>query len=551
MMKGQIKKLLRWFNLLVILTIFGGTLILEIPHYPRIEGLSSDSGVFAYYGQQILHGRLLYRDIWDHKPPGVYYLNAAVFILLGQSTWAIWWLNVAWIWGAASLLYLFLGRLTGRAPAALASLLFLMLVMFPDFYSGGNLTEVYALIPQILTIGILAAYLASRKQAWILGLGLATGAAFIFKPTYVVLGLVTGAAGLFFDLWQKTYRRALGSLLAYALGAAILPGIIALYWASQGAFQDMIFAVFTFNFQYSQQGFEWYKFENTLANFKDRQPLATILAFCAAALVIYLYQNWRRSRNPEQRPVPNAVVNPAWEAQRTWVFACVFLALPIEIIQVSISGRNFWHYYLTPLPVMVAACAYLFMELSQAIHGPFRKKAWVTLLLVGLTVAFFAQPISLMVEKEHLSRKSLAVFLKYGFNQTLQPNDLERYILEHTGPTQSVLVWSVNPGINFMTDRRSPTRYASILPLLLAAPETPARYQQFMDDLTADPPALILVQPQSSSHIPYFGNPDDLICTDECNPIVVSGLVGLKHYVKEQYKLTAQIFGWEIYRRLN
>ena len=71
-----------------------------------------------------------------------------------------------------------------------------------------------------------------------------------------------------------------------------------------------------------------------------------------------------------------------------------------------------------------------------------------------------------------------------------------------------------------------------------------------MDDLTADPPALILVQPRSSAHIPYFENPAEKICPDGCGPEVLAGLMGVKQYVAGHYKLTTHIYDWDIYRRL-
>src|ERR1043166_2581740 len=37
-----------------------------------------DQGVFAYAGRVILRGGWPYRDVWDLKPPGIYYTYAAM-----------------------------------------------------------------------------------------------------------------------------------------------------------------------------------------------------------------------------------------------------------------------------------------------------------------------------------------------------------------------------------------------------------------------------------------------------------------------------------------
>src|ERR1051326_1095833 len=43
-----------------------------------------DEGVFLTIAQEILHGRLPYRDVFDHKGPAIYYLLAGVLALTGH-----------------------------------------------------------------------------------------------------------------------------------------------------------------------------------------------------------------------------------------------------------------------------------------------------------------------------------------------------------------------------------------------------------------------------------------------------------------------------------
>ena len=485
-----LRKSQQWILILVIVGIFGATLMLEIPHHPGVEGLGADSGLFAYYGQQILHGRLLYRDLWDEKPPGVYYVNAAALLLLGENTWAIWWLNVVWIATSASLLFLILSRLVGMAPAGLACLLFLLLAMYPGYFLGGNFTEVYALLPQVLAVGILANYLSSRKAGWVFALGAVTAAAFLFKPTYIALGSVAFLTGLFLDLCRKAFRGALLNIAAYAAGLALPLGLVALYWAANGVLQEAVFAIFTYNLLYAREGFSRETFDLTMTIFKSIPPISTAFIFSLASLAVFLGNNWRTLIHPGR-----AVVLPGGEvdrrARRVWVFAGVFAAIPLEIGLVAISGKNFGHYFLTPLPALAMACAYIFWEITSAVQISTRKTAWFALLVCTLTLAFFASTLKEMVVKERPTRSTLTSFWKYVFTGGTKPDELDQYILENSQPSQSVLVWSVHPNINFQTGRRSPTRYAFILPLLMQTPVTATMYQQFLQDLAADPPALI------------------------------------------------------------
>ena len=47
----------------------------------------SDAALFEYIGRTIARGHLLYRDVWDNKLPGVYYMNALWQLLFGERYW--------------------------------------------------------------------------------------------------------------------------------------------------------------------------------------------------------------------------------------------------------------------------------------------------------------------------------------------------------------------------------------------------------------------------------------------------------------------------------
>ena len=47
--------------------------------------ISGDTAIYAYYGRQIAAGQVLYRDLWDFKSPGIYYVFALIFKILPNS----------------------------------------------------------------------------------------------------------------------------------------------------------------------------------------------------------------------------------------------------------------------------------------------------------------------------------------------------------------------------------------------------------------------------------------------------------------------------------
>ena len=528
---------------LVCLAILLVTLILQLPHTPSFEEMGADSGLFAYYGQQILAGRILYKDLWDEKPPGVYYVDALAILIAGETPWSIWWLGLAWIAATTIILFLILYTLTGMIPALAAALVFLLTALYPDYYQRGNFTEVYALLPQVLAIAALAKYLSAGKSRWVFFLGMMTAAAFLFKPTYIAMGLAALIVILYLDLRTNTIRQALLHLANFSLGVAAPLAAVTLYFASKGALLAMWQAVISYNLVYAKQGFSLRSIYTTLSTFAVVQPMATVFTVSMASLVVFLILNWPKLIHP---PKAEQVVGKMDGNTRLWVFVGIFAVLPVEWALVSVSGKNFGHYFLTPLPAMTGAWAYLASEIIRSLRPGREKNIWPSLALSLLAVLSLGWFLKVAVT-EAPNKAQLNSFLKQHLSLSYTLNELEQYVLDNSSPAQPVLVWGLHPRINFVTGRRSPSRYAFPLPLLIASAGTGARFDQFMADLQAGPPALILAQPGSSVGIPFFGGDIGSVCQD-CPPEVRAGVLELRDFVDTHYTLTQSIWDWQIYK---
>ncbi len=86
-----------------------------LPNHPAGRDPAEDAGVFFYAAQRLLDGGAPYRDIWDHKPPGVYFVDAVGIALAGRT--GVWFVQVAFLVAAVLLGYRALRR-EFRATAA-------------------------------------------------------------------------------------------------------------------------------------------------------------------------------------------------------------------------------------------------------------------------------------------------------------------------------------------------------------------------------------------------------------------------------------------------
>jgi hypothetical protein len=218
----------------------------------------------------------------------------------------------------------------------------------------------------------------------------------------------------------------------------------------------------------------------------------------------------------------------------------------VEWALVSVSGKNFGHYFLTPLPAMVGAWAYLASEITRSLRPGRERNIWPSLALSLLAVLSLGWFLKVAVT-EAPNKAQLNSFLRQPLSLSYRPNELEQYVSDNSSPAQPVLVWGLHPRINFVTGRRSPSRYAFPLPLLIASTGTGARFDQFMADLQSDPPALILAQPGSSVGIPFFGGDIGSVCQD-CPPEVRAGVLELRDFVDTHYTLAKSIWDWQIYK---
>ena len=107
-----------------------------------------DGAVFALIGDALMDDRLPYRDLFDHKPPGIYLLNAGSGLLFGAwGPWAAAWL-VSWLSTVVALVVLAWALLRIEVPRGgivLAMLGTIPLFAGYRFVLGGGQTESSAL----------------------------------------------------------------------------------------------------------------------------------------------------------------------------------------------------------------------------------------------------------------------------------------------------------------------------------------------------------------------------------------------------------------------
>ena len=453
-------------RVLPVLTSFLGTIIVLFPSNPGNMTLPSrDSGVFLYAGWRLLMGDVPYRDVWDHKPPLIYFVDALGLAITPNSLWGVWFLQFIFIFFTLFFVYKSLEKQFGTLASfagtiALASGLLALI-------ETGNVTEEYALVFQALCIWLFVkAWEKDFPLSASFWIGLCGGLAFNSKQTTLGLWIVYGLVLIAVRLRQRKFP--LTDLLSLLAGWVVPTLLFSAYLASQNAFGDFWEQAFLYNFTYIG------KHEGI------RRLIPVFLKgffLLSNGWVLYLgIAGWL------------AGLGYAWFTRKDLLshvrslILIGLIGLPIEVLLITISGRSIIHYYLTPMPVMallVGTATYTIPFVLGKIPGFASPNIQRWLPIVVLIAVLLGQVQHVRDYRQYI--------------QSVAENEYAAvidYVTSNTETGDKVLIIGAESVINFLARRESPTRYVYQYPLALTGSRP--MFEEYFDQILEDDPVLII-----------------------------------------------------------
>lgn len=487
---------------------------------PLINFPSLDNGYYLYIGQQIAAGKTAYLDVWESKPPGIFYVNALGLWLARGSRWGVWGMEFVALFGAALISYLALRKIYSFLPALLGTLVWLW--GLSPVLQGGNLTEEYSLpfnFLAVLCFWLSLQHLGKRWPLFVIGLTFAASFAFRANNTGVHMALVL--AWVVSAFFQKEFGILFHRLLWSGLG--VLGGLflVSIYFLAIGTFDDMLNAALFYNFAITKSS------PDLLATFRNGLLRTGIPAgFALLGYLLLLVQ--------------------AIESRRLEPWALFLLILwPLEIVLSGLSGRGYDHYlipWMVTIGILTAIlAAALFQSLNRYAEGRSLPAAAV-LLFLGILL-------------------SLNGFSEYG--QTFQRLAFERqkgieidhpvaaYLRKHSQPDDTVLVWGARLAFNVLSRRETPSAYL-FYPLLVDVPLSKQMADQFYADLTTKKPLLIVDTALINQDLVPALDPAirrEQFKSGKLWPTLPENINAVLAFIDQNYELTETIQGYPIYRR--
>lgn len=354
---------------------------------------------------QMLHGKVIYRDVWFDKPP----LTSAIYLLWGaRDGWILRVAGALWFLAAAFLVYCFAAKLWGEREGRLAAC---ALVFFLIFGIPSSVIPLAA--DSLMMVPHLAAvYLACRGRAF--WSGFAAGLALLFNAKAV---LVLAACAV----W------AYGSLPALLAGFAV-PCIAAIGWlGAHGALYDYYLQVWRLGGMYAKDTFLPHPFQTGFVRTVN-------WAGFHASLVVAAIWYWLRGRDPGRF--------------RLLVWAT------LSLVSVALGWRFFSRYYLQLLPVFTLAAARGFFLLGRRGRALVAVALLLPMVRFGPRYALLAQ--DLMQGRPHQWRD-------VAMNQDSRQAAL--LIARLAKPGDTLFVWGFRPDVFVYTRMPAGTRFLECQPL--------------------------------------------------------------------------------------
>lgn len=214
------------------------SLLLSMMYIPYFNPLSADKEIYRYIGRVMLRGGVPYRDVFDHKPPLIFFLNYAALLLGGD--WGQWMIDTALALLATGLFFQLCK--TYRLPYPwLLPLLFNLMIRDHLMCLGMGMTREYTTMFLLIFFCVL---MGKHRYRFFL-LGLISGLTFFMQQDQVLAllpfflyALLPGEDGASF----------LNRLLRMAAGFLSVALPIILYFSVTHSLGDFWRDAFAFNF---------------------------------------------------------------------------------------------------------------------------------------------------------------------------------------------------------------------------------------------------------------------------------------------------------------
>jgi len=448
-----------------IILFFGAFafLLLCSPLSPLSRIISTgDTSVYVYCAQQILEGKIMYKDIFDHKGPLLYAINIFGLIIGRGNTIGIWFFQIVSLLTSLFFIYKSIRLFYDRSIALIASLSSLFLFMMA--LSGGNLPDEYA----VCFISIAMYYFFklfgrdSIKKKYYLIIAICFGCVLLLKPNLTIMWVVGWFLHLIFLIKDKNVNALKTFFLFSFLGVIIILIPFLLYFYITDSFADFKFCYWDFNQAYSDPSIK-----NMFIRLTQRAYLYPIYRYCNAHIFLFSF-------------LIIAVVNFKYFRNKKLI-AFIALTLILSIIVISLGQYLLVFYYLLLVPMLsfTFAMIYHFVQKNISYHST----------LICCTLFLLINSLSLSV---------VYTLTKGNLTPNLSRQNIIPYVKKVTNPQDEIAIFGNSCWVYSLSERQSASKYIYTHPIIFTNKYGEQIFNKYYIDIETKKPKLIIVSDKAS-----------------------------------------------------
>lgn len=477
----QSKKTFLYFTLIILPVIF----ILRLKSF--FVAVGRDAGAFAYIGDMILKGAVPYRDIWDHKTPLIYYLNAGLFKFFGSSFLTLAFSEVIFLWFGCILFYKLANLLFDRKISLWLCLIFAAYMSTLKIAESFGMTETYAELAIVAALYFSVKYKNQLNIFCLFFSGLMISVAFLFRQTGLA-GLLPIVVYLAISKRAGTARKIPRITVEYLiLFAGLLTPIFAiyLYFLTHNALKDCLSQMFTYNFVYCKTSLPVYAkilrlIKETYKS--DLRIFPFLLSFGITGAVCKSYDFFKHGRRDLRYGL----------SRDFSVYFMLAALLFLDFYSVSMSNRYYPHYFVQVIPALTLLSGYALEYLFKYSESASKTNIFLIILFI-----FGSALPSDIYESAAFFRNKGSILDKHGINIKGQRYicrypALTDWIMKNTSRDDYIYIWGAEPGVYFIAERKCPSKYIYIFPLQTDGYIKNDDLEGFINELALNKPKFII-----------------------------------------------------------
>lgn len=437
-------------------------LIFSLRLHTYDEPLERDLTTYAVIAHEMLNGKNLYSDLWDHKPPAIHVTYAAAEVIAGYGRNSIFLMNAVAAMATLVACY-FAGAAGGRGPGAglIAATLWTLASGDPAIEGNQPNTEVF--LNALLTTAFVIFARAEGKRIGFGGILLAgvLFAAASFYKQIVILQAVLISGAYFLSVGRQFRKKVLMEIGLIGVIGATAWALLFGYFFLAGRGNAFVEAVFTYNRWYSAHP---PRAVSELWSWPGLSPDALVVAFSIAALALV-----------------GLMIGLKLCPRRGWLLLLAFATA--TYITVQLPGWFFPHYYQLWLPVLVIGAGWSIELLHRTLPKRFSWAPYAAATVSCAVLVMMEIPCYLAPAKSWSTQKYGGIFI--------ESEQLAAKIDNLLPVGATIFEWGNETGFYFNTRRDPPSGLMFAYPMQ-AGPLAPKLSWRLLGDLKRKEPELVV-----------------------------------------------------------